>query len=879
MRVVPFQDVDPEKWDAVVGGSAEAWLFHLHDWIAVESAHWALENHSFALLDDGGNYAAVCPLYVRSLPRGWQERVLDTGHHRHTGPAFVDGLEPEVRKAGVKILMRRILEEGNSQDVDRIILNAHNLAPANLTGRQFEIPYWVMDYGFRLGLHSGPCGDMAIPGLTTVNADQILDLSPEEGELFRNLDTSFQRAVRKAVKAGLTVTAGETEPIDRYYALARESAKRTGERLPAKEYYLELWERLGEKDRCAVLFARYNETVVGAILLLLYKGSANFLGGVSHGDYLAWRVNNLLHWEAIRWARSRGCARYRLGPVFPELPEDWPISRVSRFKGSLGAASYNIVQGSLFLHPEKYAADAAAAVASLCAARRDPDKRPAEISRDESRKGKLATGSVPGWRPIGADLSLVLNCYGFQVDPDVVPFAVRCLHREPPVLELGRPGERSGVPRLEFRKEVERRLLYPAARRILFRDGKPAYRTLFPSASFSGPDLDPVWQTKDGRPVLAWYRKGGPSPSLILGMDAIEEMVRYRQGDPAKADRRKASDHGDSVGQPERSTYLYEDQVLPEYAAVPWADRLGFQLAELCSRLSGIPLIEPLPGGARGAVILTGDDDQAFLENYGRQLRMIGSMPVTYFLHHLTSHTPDTIACMPENVRFGFHPDALDAPSDYDNLCERQYETVRRIAGRPLRAVRNHGFLNRGYLGHLPVWERLGLEMDVNCPGTDGTALNGSFLPMRVRRGDGTWSDHYTMLTAFGDGMIQPDVTGLTERDAVRRIGSVARQIERERPGVLVVNFHPQNVERTGKLHAALLAVTSRSGWTVIGLEDYLDWVILREKIRLFPLGDGRLRLTSVGQAEKVVLRSWNGEKWHRHRLDPWAGDIEARIP
>ncbi len=877
MRIVPYQETDPGTWDAVVDGSAEAWLFHRHDWVAVESSHWTLENRSFALVDDGGRCIAVCPLYVRSLPRGWQERVLDTGHHRHTGPAFLDGLPPEVRKAGVKILMRRILEEGRRYNADRIIMNAHNLAPASRAVRQAEIPWWVMDYGFRLGLHVGPCGDMAIPGLSTVNADQILDLSPGEDELFRGLDTSFQRAIRKAVKAGLSVAQEDGEPVDGYYTLAKESAQRTGERLPPREYYLDIWTRFGARGECAFLFARHGGVAAGAILLLLYKGSANFLGGVSRGDYLAARVNNLLHWEAIRWARNKGCGRYRLGPVFPELPEGWPISRVSRFKGNLGAWPYHIIQGSLFLHPEKYEADGAAAITSLCSNRNGGSEHRIEVLPDvEAGGGKAPRG--PSWRRIDEGLSLIMRCFGFQPDPDAVSLSIRRLHRDAPVWELGGAGENQTAPPLEIHRETAPQFLYPSAPRFSFRPPRPAYRTLRPFVCFSGPDLEPIWRTASGKTVIAWSRGKGAPSTVLLGLDVVEEIVRYRQGDPARADQNRAAT-GETPQQPERPHYLHEGQILPGYASTPWADRLGFLIAELCSRLTGVPLLEVLPGGANGAIILTGDDDQAFLENYDRQLRMIGGLPITYFLHHLTGHTRETIARMPGNVTYGFHPDALDNPSDYDNLCERQCEVVRQIVPGPLRVVRNHGFLHNGYLGHLKVWEKLGLEMDVNYPGTDGTALNGSFLPLRVRRRDGTWSDHYTLLTAFGDGMIQPDVTGLTEREAVRRIGSVVRQIERDCPAALVFNLHPQNVAQTRKLHDAVLALAERPGWTAVGLIEFLDWVILRDRIRLCPFGEGHWRISTPHPTGKAVLRAWDGRAWRKHRLDSWVGGLDVRIP
>ena len=93
---------------------------------------------------------------------------------------------------------------------------------------------------------------------------------------------------------------------------------------------------------------------MAALWLLIHKGAAHFLGGVSDPAYLPMRVNDFLHWSAIVWANHQGLTHYRLGPVFPELPDDWPVARVSRFKGKFGGISYSTIQGSYFRHPEKY---------------------------------------------------------------------------------------------------------------------------------------------------------------------------------------------------------------------------------------------------------------------------------------------------------------------------------------------------------------------------------------------------------------------------------------------------------------------------------------------------------------------------------------------
>jgi len=246
-------------------------------------------------------------------------------------------------------------------------------------------------------------------------------------------------------------------------------------------------------------------------------------------------------------------------------------------------------------------------------------------------------------------------------------------------------------------------------------------------------------------------------------------------------------------------------------------------------------------------------------------------------LHPRTRHTPETIRNLPRTVQLGLHPDALDHPEEYDNLCAEQRQKICTLVGRPMRIVRNHGFLNRDYLGHLQPWEENGLKLDVNYPGLDGTALNGSFLPMRVRRADGTWSEHYSLLTLFGDGMLY--ALQLTPEKAVERIKNIAKQIEASHPGVIVLNFHPENIADTRNLHREVLTIARRSGWIALGLEDYLEWLEILENLHIQTLGSNRFRMISPVEVNGLVLRFPVRKDCCRRKLPSWSGQIEVSFP
>lgn len=367
MKIVPFSNVTKTDWDSVCGASGQAWLYHSADWIEIERKFFAKANLSFALYSRS-RIVGIQPLYLSECGLGtWVERLINSGVHRHAGLAIVEGLDHgEIRAARTEAI-REVHEAAQRYGADRIQLNVQNLAPENLIAGPQEVPFWVEDYGYQLGLNFGPLGMLPAPGLSTCCADQIVRLDGSEEELFLRLDESCRRAIRKAQKLGMVFQAGKDRGcVEEYYHLARRSAARTGEALLPPAYFFEVWGRFSHAGRCAFLFACLNGDPVAALVVLIYKRAASFLAGVSDPARLHLRGNDFLHWSAMLWAKRAGCSVYRLGPSFPEVPADWPIARIGRFKTKFGGRPKPVIQGSFYLHREKYAELAAQHVQLLC---------------------------------------------------------------------------------------------------------------------------------------------------------------------------------------------------------------------------------------------------------------------------------------------------------------------------------------------------------------------------------------------------------------------------------------------------------------------------------------------------------------------------------
>ena len=367
MKVVGAAEVGPEQWDDACRKSGWAWLFHHSGWLTLEERFFGHRSLSFALLD-GDAVIGVHPLYRSDVGIGWIEKLLHSGIHRHTGLALIDDLSAATVSEAWALAMGHVMDTARTEDADRIQLNSQNLCPYNLDHRRQEIPVWVRDYEFELGLNFGPNGMLPVPGMSTCCADQIVALGPAAPELFSGLDNSCRRAVRKAQAAGLEFEAsGVADVVAAYWELAQLAAQRTGEQLPSPEYFEFLDLHLRPRGHTAMLFARDAGRRVAGLLLAIDKTAVSYLGGVSNPDYLPMRVNDFLHWSAMLWAKEQGHRHYRFGPAFPEVPADWPIARVSRFKQKFGAHSATTIQGSKFLKPEKYLEGGVAHLSRLCA--------------------------------------------------------------------------------------------------------------------------------------------------------------------------------------------------------------------------------------------------------------------------------------------------------------------------------------------------------------------------------------------------------------------------------------------------------------------------------------------------------------------------------
>jgi len=355
MRIVPFSEVSPSDWNIACETSSDAWLFHRHEWISLEAARLGASNVSFAI-ERSGRLVGVVPFYNSKLPLGpFVEDLHHTGIHRHSGIAVVDSLSRLDRSEAEKLALATIISLATDAGSDRVQLCVQNASPRWRPGQSELIPFWASSGVVHFGLYSGPNGVIPVPQLSTLALDQFYDLSVDPATPVDGISSSARTAARKAVNHGVHVRMETTHGhLDTVLEIAERSSRRTGEAAPDVAYFNELLAGESSRHVTTLLALDSSSNPIGALVLAVYKDVAHFLHGYSDPESLDLRVNDFLHLSAIEWARGEGLDFYRLGPFFPEVPPDWPISKVSRFKTKFANTSVPIRQGSIFVEREKY---------------------------------------------------------------------------------------------------------------------------------------------------------------------------------------------------------------------------------------------------------------------------------------------------------------------------------------------------------------------------------------------------------------------------------------------------------------------------------------------------------------------------------------------
>lgn len=165
----------------------------------------------------------------------------------------------------------------------------------------------------------------------------ILDLQPSEEELLANMKQKTRYNIRLAQRKGVLVRAGTAQDLPLIAQMYATTAARNGFAIRPEAYYLDAWQSFYEAGMAQPFIAEYEGAPLGAVIVVAYGRRAIYMYGASTERERNRQPNYLLQWEAIRWAKNRGCHQYDFWGAPDEFAESDSLWGVWRFKSGFGA--------------------------------------------------------------------------------------------------------------------------------------------------------------------------------------------------------------------------------------------------------------------------------------------------------------------------------------------------------------------------------------------------------------------------------------------------------------------------------------------------------------------------------------------------------------
>lgn len=174
----------------------------------------------------------------------------------------------------------------------------------------------------------------------------VLSLDGDETQWLARMKQKTRYNIRLAEKKGVAVRA--SKDIGAFYSLMESTGRRDGFGIHSREYFQRAYDLFSQAGMCELLLAEFEGRPLAGLMVFARGSRAWYFYGASNEEERSRMPAYLLQWEAMRWAKARGCRFYDLWGV-PDADEEtleagfsersdglWGVYRFKRgFGGSL----------------------------------------------------------------------------------------------------------------------------------------------------------------------------------------------------------------------------------------------------------------------------------------------------------------------------------------------------------------------------------------------------------------------------------------------------------------------------------------------------------------------------------------------------------------
>jgi len=141
----------------------------------------------------------------------------------------------------------------------------------------------------------------------------IVNIKGDEEDILARMKQKTRYNIRLAEKKGVTIRAWDD--IESFHKMMLLTGGRDRFGVHSREYYKRAYDLLHPKEMGELLVAEYEGKQLAALFVARNGNRAYYLYGASTDEERNRMPTYLLQWEAMKWAKARGCEEYDLWGV------------------------------------------------------------------------------------------------------------------------------------------------------------------------------------------------------------------------------------------------------------------------------------------------------------------------------------------------------------------------------------------------------------------------------------------------------------------------------------------------------------------------------------------------------------------------------------
>lgn len=265
-----------EDWDRYVASHAEATNYHRAAWRRVIEKSFGHRTHYLAAADGDGHIRGILPLvHMRSKLFG---SFLVSLPFFNYGGLLADSA------ATAKLLLQKAGELRSETAAEYVELRHRGAVIDSLPSKQHKVT-------------------------------MILNLGESEEAQWKGFNAKLRNQVRKAEKSGLVPILGGLELLDGFYDVFARNMRDLGTPVYNKSFFRNIISAFPENTR--IISIKLGQKTIASGILTWFKDTLEVPWASSIRDYREMCPNNLLYWEAIKFAIQIKSTKFDFGRSTP----------------------------------------------------------------------------------------------------------------------------------------------------------------------------------------------------------------------------------------------------------------------------------------------------------------------------------------------------------------------------------------------------------------------------------------------------------------------------------------------------------------------------------------------------------------------------------